>query len=241
MTNDDINNAVQVPNKNRVTIKQGNALPTNLAGGSTSHIPVVIYYNDGSSEEATETVRTKVNKTELINARRRLDEEISKENKTPSSIRNFDQALNRAQSQINTAKSDADQVIGTEFATPQQVNSALSKVQAAQNKINEAKALLQNKADNSQLVRAKEQLQQSIQPAASTDGMTQDSTRNYNNKRQAAEQAIQHANSVINNGDATSQQINDAKTQLNRHRENILKLKATYVLISHSYKALMIR
>ena len=42
MTNDDINNAVQVPNKNRVAIKQGNALPTNLAGGSTSHIPVVI-------------------------------------------------------------------------------------------------------------------------------------------------------------------------------------------------------
>ncbi len=226
VTNDDINNAVQVPNKNRVTIKQGNALPTNLAGGSTSHIPVVIYYSDGSSEEATETVRTKVNKTELINARRRLDEEISKENKTPSSIRNFDQALNRAQSQINTAKSDADQVIGTEFATPQQVNSALSKVQAAQNKINEAKALLQNKADNSQLVRAKEQLQQSIQPAASTDGMTQDSTRNYNNKRQAAEQAIQHANSVINNGDATSQQINDAKNTVEQAQREYIEAKS---------------
>ena len=226
VTNDDINNAVQVPNKNRVAIKQGNALPTNLAGGSTSHIPVVIYYSDGSSEEATETVRTKVNKTELINARRRLDEEISKENKTPSSIRNFDQAMNRAQSQINTAKSDADKVIGTEFATPQQVNSALSKVQAAQNKINEAKALLQNKADNSQLVRAKEQLQQSIQPAASTDGMTQDSTRNYNNKRQAAEQAIQHANSVINNGDATSQQINDAKNTVEQAQRDYVEAKS---------------
>ncbi len=226
VTNDDINNAVQVPNKNRVAIKQGNALPTNLAGGSTSHIPVVIYYSDGSSEEATETVRTKVNKTELINARRRLDEEISKENKTPSSIRNFDQAMNRAQSQINTAKSDADQVIGTEFATPQQVNSALSKVQAAQNKINEAKALLQNKADNSQLVRAKEQLQQSIQPAASTDGMTQDSTRNYKNKRQAAEQAIQHANSVINNGDATSQQINDAKNTVEQAQRDYVEAKS---------------
>ncbi len=215
-----------MPNKNRVTIKQGNALPTNLAGGSTSHIPVVIYYSDGSSEEATETVRTKVNKTELINARRRLDEEISKENKTPSSIINFDQALNRAESQINTAKSEADQVIGTEFATPQQVNSALSKVQAAQNKINEAKALLQNKADNSQLVRAKEQLQQTIQPAASTDGMTQDSTRNYNNKHQAAEQAIQHANDVINNGDATSQQINDAKNTVEQAQREYAEAKS---------------
>lgn len=32
----------------------------------------------------------KVNKTELINARNHLDDTISKENKTPASIRNFD-------------------------------------------------------------------------------------------------------------------------------------------------------
>ncbi len=83
--------------------------------------------------------------------------------------------MNRAQSQINTAKSDADQVIGTEFATPQQVNSALSKVQAAQNKINEAKALLQNKADNSQLV-SKRTITTIDSTSRSTDGMTQDST-----------------------------------------------------------------
>ena len=95
----------------------------------------------------------------------------------------------------------------------------------AQNKINDAKALLQNKADNSQLV-SKEQLQQTIQPAASTDGMTQDSTRNYNNKRQAAEQAIQHANDVINNGDATSQQINDAKNTVEQAQREYAEAKS---------------
>lgn len=67
----------------------------------------------------------------------------------------------------------------------------MSQVKAAQAKINEAKSLLQNRADNSQLVRAKDHLQQVLQPAASTNGMTQQSAQNYNAKRQAAEQAIQ--------------------------------------------------
>ena len=72
--------------------------------GSTTEIPVTIFYNDNSSEQITEIIKTKVNKTELINARHHLDETISKENKTPSSIRDFDQAMERAQAQINTAK-----------------------------------------------------------------------------------------------------------------------------------------
>lgn len=46
-------------------------------------------------------------------------------------------------------------MINTEFATPQQVNNALSKVKAAQTKIDEAKSLLQNRADNNQLITAK--------------------------------------------------------------------------------------
>ena len=56
--------------------------------------------------------------------------------------------------------------------------------------------------------------------------MTQDSTRNYNNKRQAAEQAIQHANSVINNGDATSQQINDAKNTVEQAQRDYVEAKS---------------
>ena len=98
-----MNNAVQVANKRNAVIK-GATLPTHLAGGSTTQIPVTINYNDGSTQEITETIRTKVNKTELINARNHLDDTISKENKTPASIRNFDQAMARAQAQINQAK-----------------------------------------------------------------------------------------------------------------------------------------
>ena len=87
------------------------------------------------------------------------------------------------------------------------------------------KVYYKNRADNSQLVRAKDHLQQVLQPAASTNGMTQQSAQNYNAKRQAAEQAIQNAANVINNGDATAQQITEAKIELTKPKESIQKLK----------------
>ncbi len=53
VTASEINNAVQVANKRTATIKNGTAMPTNLAGGSTTTIPVTVTYNDGSTEEST--------------------------------------------------------------------------------------------------------------------------------------------------------------------------------------------
>ena len=85
--------------------------------------------------------------------------------------------------------------------------------------------MLENKADNSELVSAKNQLQRTLQTTVSTDGMTAQSTQNFNNKHQAAEQAIQNATNVINNGDATAQQITEAKIELTKPKESIQKLK----------------
>ena len=65
----EINNAVQVANKRTATIKNGTAMPTNLAGGSTTTIPVTVTYNDGSTEEVQETIFTKADKRELITAK----------------------------------------------------------------------------------------------------------------------------------------------------------------------------
>ena len=119
--------------------------------------------------------------------------------------------MHNAQQQINAAKTEAQQVINNERATPQQVNAALSKVQAAQTKINEAKALLQNKEDNSQLVTSKNNLQSSVNQVPSTAGMTQQSIDNYNAKKREAESEITAAQRIIDNGDATAQQISDEK------------------------------
>lgn len=207
----EINNAVQVANKRTATIKNGTAMPTNLAGGSTTTIPVTVTYNDGSTEEVQESIFTKADKRELITAKNHLDDPVSTDGKKPGTITQYNNAMHNAQQQINTAKTEAQQVINNERATPQQVSDALTKVQAAQTKINEAKALLQNKEDNSQLVTSKNNLQSSVNQVPSTAGMTQQSIDNYNAKKREAETEITAAQRVIDNGDATAQQISDEK------------------------------
>ncbi|WP_133308017.1 hyperosmolarity resistance protein Ebh, partial [Staphylococcus aureus] len=224
----EINNAVQVANKRTATIKNGTAMPTNLAGGSTTTIPVTVTYNDSSTEEVQESIFTKADKRELITAKNHLDDPVSTDGKKPGTITQYNNAIHNAQQQINTAKTEAQQVINNERATPQQVNAALSKVQAAQTKINEAKALLQNKEDNSQLVTSKNNLQSSVNQVPSTAGMTQQSIDNYNAKKREAETEITAAQRVIDNGDVTAQQISDEKhrvdnalTALNQAKQNL--------------------
>lgn len=210
----EINNAVQVSEKRNATIKNGTAMPTNLAGGSTTTIPVTVTYNDGSTEEVQESIFTKADKRELITAKNHLDDPVSTDGKKPGTITQYNNAIHNAQQQINAAKTEAQQVINNDRATPQQVNAALSKVQAAQTKINEAKALLQNKEDNSQLVTSKNNLQNSVNQVPSTTGMTQQSIDNYNAKKREAESEITAAQRVIDNGDATAQQISDEKRRV---------------------------
>ncbi|WP_435056198.1 hyperosmolarity resistance protein Ebh [Staphylococcus pasteuri] len=228
VTAEEINNAVHVNNKQNAAIKQGTNMPTNLDGGSTTTIPVIITYNDGSTEEVTETIFTKSDKRELIAANTHLDDAISTDGKKPSSINQYNQAMTAAEQQINAAKAEANQVIQDQFASPQQVSAALTKVQAAQTKIDQAKALLQDKADNSELVTAKNNLQAAVDQVPSTDGMTQQSIDNYNTKQQVAQVTITNAQQVIDNGDATEQEIADEKasvelalTELNEAKANL--------------------
>ncbi|WP_460917716.1 hypothetical protein, partial [Staphylococcus aureus] len=58
----EVNNAVQVANIRTATIKDGTAIPTNLAGGSTTTIPVTVTYHDGSTAEVQESIFTTANK-----------------------------------------------------------------------------------------------------------------------------------------------------------------------------------
>ncbi len=129
----EINNAVQVSEKRNATIKNGTAMPTNLAGGSTTTIPVTVTYNDGSTEEVQESIFTKADKRELITAKNHLDDPVSTDGKKPGTITQYNNAIHNAQQQINAAKTEAQQVINNDRATPQQVNAALSESSSCTN------------------------------------------------------------------------------------------------------------
>ena len=91
----------------------------------------------------------------------------------------------------------------------EQVRDALNKINTVQPKVNQAIALLQPKENNSELVQAKKRLQDAVNDIPQTQGMTQQTINNYNDKQREAERALTSAQRVIDNGDATTQEITE--------------------------------
>ena len=80
-------------------------------------------------------------------------------------------------------------------------------------KIQHAISLLQNKADNSALVEAKRQLDETTAEQDPTPGMTQVTSDNYRAKKQKQSELVQKQG-VINNGDATAEEIRNEKAKV---------------------------
>ncbi|WP_322976151.1 hypothetical protein, partial [Limosilactobacillus reuteri] len=57
------------------------------------------------------------------------------------------------------------------------------------------------------MVQAKQRLEQIVNEVDPTQGMTTDTANSYKSKKLEAEDEIQKAQQIINNGDATEQQI----------------------------------
>lgn len=73
--------------------------------------------------------------------------------------------------------------------------------------------MLQNKENNTELVNAKNRLENAVNDTDPTHGMTQETINNYNAKSEAQNE-IQKANMIINNGDATAQDISSEKSKV---------------------------
>lgn len=74
--------------------------------------------------------------------------------------------------------------------------------------------MLQNKENNTELVNAKNRLENAVNDTDPTHGMTQETINNYNAKKREAQNEIQKANMIINNGDATAQDISSEKSKV---------------------------
>ena len=113
-----------------------------------------------------------------------------------------------------------------------QVTAALNKIKAVQPELDKAIAMLKNKENNNALVQAKQQLEQIVNEVDPTQGMTTDTANNYKSKNIEAEDEIQKAQQIINNGDATEQQITNETNRVNQAINALNKAKTIYVLIS---------
>lgn len=195
--------------------------------------------------EALNNAKTglRADKEELQNAYNQLTQNIDTNGKTPASIRKYNEAKSRIQTQIDSAKNEANSILTNDNPQVSQVTAALNKIKTVQPELNKAIAMLQNKENNSALVQAKQQLQQIVNEADPTQGMTTDTANTYKSKKREAEDEIQKAQQIINNGDATEQQITNETNRVNQAINAINKakndLRADKSQLEHAYNQLI--
>ncbi|HCZ6688003.1 TPA: GA module-containing protein, partial [Staphylococcus aureus] len=134
--------------------------------------------------------------------------------KKPASITAYNNSIRALQSDLTSAKNSANAIIQKPIRSVQEVQTALTNVNRVNDRLTLAINQLVPLADNSALRTAKTKLDEEINKSVTTDGMTQSSIQAYENAKRAGQTESTNAQNVINNGDATDQQIAAKKTKV---------------------------
>lgn len=102
-----------------------------------------------------------------------------------------------------------------------EVDNALQEVNRVERELSQAINQLQPLANNEALKAARTQLENKINQAVQTDGMTQQSVNAYNHAKQEAQSESNTAQTLINNGDATDQEISSETEKVNQKFKNL--------------------
>ncbi|CTL95655.1 hypothetical protein ERS044109_00532 [Streptococcus pneumoniae] len=184
----------------------------------------------GKAEAGLTTAATAQAKQELTTAKEGLEEPVSTDGMTPDSIKAYEAAKKEAAQAVADAKAAAQAAEAKgENATEAEVNEAKAKVDAAKEKLKAAKDLLVPKSDNTGLTTAKNALDTERNKAVDTTGKTPASVAAYNDAKQKAQEASDAAQTVLNNPNATEQQIQDEITKVNAAKEKLGKAEAGLV------------
>ena len=150
--------------------------------------------------------------------------------KTPNSIETYNTKYEAIKAQLEAAKTEAAAVLAKENnASKAEARAAQAKVDAAKAELTKAAELLVNKADKTELTKAKEALNTLATEADPTTGKTADSAKAYNNAKTAAQEAIKEAETVINDENATPEQVTAALNKVNEKKSALEVAKQALV------------
>ena len=150
--------------------------------------------------------------------------------KTPNSIKAYNTKYEAIKAQLEAAKTEAAAVLAKENnASKAEVQAAQTKVDAAKAELTKAAELLVNKADKIELTNAKEALNTLVTETDSTTGKTADSAKAYNDAKTAAQEAIKQAETVINDENATPEQVTEALNKVNEKKSALEAAKQALV------------
>ncbi len=150
--------------------------------------------------------------------------------KTPNSIEAYNRKYEELKAQLEAAKSEAAAVLAKENnASKAEAQAAQTKVDAAKVELTKVAELLVNKADKTELTNAKAALNTLATEADPTTGKTADSVKAYNDAKTAAQEAIKQAETVINDENATPEQVTEALNKVNEKKSALEAAKQALV------------
>ena len=150
--------------------------------------------------------------------------------KTPNSIAAYNTKYEALKTQLEAAKTEATTVLEKgNNASKTEVQAAQAKVDAVKAELTKAAELLINKADKTELTKAKEALSTLVSEIDPTTGKTVDSAKAYNDAKTAATEAIKAAEMVINDENATQDQVTEALNKVNEKKAALEAAKQALV------------
>ena len=163
----------------------------------------------------------------------KVDEELKAADtagKTPESVDAYNKAVGKLQAELEEAKAKAKEVAGKgDNATKAEATEAQAKVAEVKAKLAEAAALLKDKANKDALEKAKAALDTLAKAEDPTAGKTEATKAAYDQAKADAEAAVAEATKVINNENATPEQVAAALVEANAKKAALEAAKVALV------------
>ena len=184
------------------------------------------------AQEKLRTAETAImavaDKESLRQAKQALAKKHDTTGKTPKSVAAYQAQVQALARELAQADDQAQAVLDDANASPAEVEVALAQVQAQQEKLDQAAKLLKDKANKTALEQAIRALETDLAQEVEGSNKTPFSLALYRQKQEEARDALEQANRIVQDLDASPQEVataveevNQSKAALQHAKENL--------------------
>ena len=184
------------------------------------------------AQEKLRTAETAImavaDKESLRQAKQALAKKPDTTGKTPKSVAAYQAQVQALARELAQADDQAQAVLDDANASPAEVEAALAQVQAQQEKLDQAAKLLKDQANKTALEQAIRALETDLAQEVEGSNKTPFSLALYRQKQEEARDALEQANRIVQDLDASPQEVataveevNQSKAALQHAKENL--------------------
>ena len=184
------------------------------------------------AQEKLRTAETAImavaDKESLRQAKQALAKKPDTTGKTPKSVAAYQAQVQALARELAQADDQAQAVLDDANASPAEVEAALAQVQAQQEKLDQAAKLLKDQANKTVLEQAIRALETDLAQEVEGSNKTPFSLALYRQKQEEARDALEQANRIVQDLDASPQEVataiervNQSKSALQHAKENL--------------------